>query len=1334
MKKVVILILFACLVAVNSFGQHSSWYSGDLLSNSQPLSIVEDSQGFIWIGTEYGLNKFDGYQFYPFFSDDTKPGTLTNNYVKCLHVGRNGNVWVGTARGLQLLDPASGLFANVEMPDGRKLFVSNLEILSSGEVWFAATGNGIFRVNENGTLTAERIESVSQALSGRNLNCLNEDSGGVVWIGTDSGVFQAVPSSSYYYVRQFKPESFHSNIVGVVEDTVGNVFIATNDSVYKWTRDNDNVEGLARGRSAREITRLYVDSNGVVYAAIRGEGLRYYDPERNRMSVFDDNGREPGIRHMDVSSMFMDSKSNLWLGCYMNGITMIPDKQTQFKSLRFQDYSGFSGGGITAMMVDCHGNLWCGFNNNPVTCFDREGRIIVQYQDQPFANCLYQTSDGSIWAGLYDGDIALVDTKTGEFHPTGHNEGNSPVQSILEDGKGNLYYAIRGFGFSLYNPLTKEYHHWSASSDGDDAGLENDWIQSMAIDFDGIIWIGHNTGINCFDTDTRRIIDLPPSIDQSGAPCYFPMGDNMGRVWLGMNTGLLIFDKETGGCVRLTADDGLSDNSVRGLLQDSDGNVWCSTRNGLNRIDTRTFVIDRFFSGYGLLDKAYYTRACARDADGSTLYFGSRQCITCFDPAVISNAGNVGNVVMTSFYLNNTPITENTLSGRNNIIDRPVQKAETFNLAYSDRSFTLEFSTFDYGDQDCVLFEYSFDGTVWNSTPAGVNRINFTRLNPGKYQLRVRAVSNNTRSEVSQYTIKVARPWYASAWAIVIYVFVFCFVTLVLLYVVQQKQAKELSRAKLQSFTNIAHELCSPLTMLISPLDELMHKDGLDDDVRRPLRMMHRTSSRIMSLLNQLLDIRRFDEGQMRLKCRETDMTALVQNIYEMYMYSAGHRDIRYSFDCPDNGIVAWVDRDRIEKVVTNILSNAFKYTPDKGEIRVELRTGTDDAENGPLHNYVEFSVSDTGIGLDVDDVNKVFDRFYRAQTELSSVTLGLGIGLNYSRILVQMHRGIIQAQNRNDVQGSCFWFRLPLGSSHLDPDEIVGEKTAEQSYVVPESNAEQMMAEQEGKLSNGATKGYKVLVVDDDESLLDYISYTLRAAYYKVITCRNGKEGLRLAISEEPDVIISDVVMPEMDGLNFVRALRNNPNISHIPVVLLSARNKRQDRMNGIGNGADVYLPKPFYMNELKLQVSNLIENRLRMKGRFSGDQEQKDKVDAIEVQSGDDQLMERIMNVLNTNLSNPDFSIGMLADEVGMSRTQLHRKVKNITGLSAGRFVNGIRMRQAAVLLEQKSLNISEIADRVGFGTSAHFATAFKNFYGMTPSEYIRQHDSENPEGPDS
>lgn len=1325
MKHLHILLFLAAtaVTAVTSTAnaQRSFWYSGDQLTNNMIHSICEDSQGFLWVGTEYGVNKFDGYQFTHYFHSDSDPLSLSGDYVYCMEPSQDGTIVVGTGIGVQILNPERGEFHTVEMPEPAHYFIVDILHLDNGIVWFSTSGGGLYRIQAGVTdnnYKAELIERVTKALGGSEVRSMLLDNSGKIWLGTANGVYIYSPESSV--TDKVAAELIDNDVIGIEEDAEGNIYIATSNSVFRLPRNlprdlqnSGEIQSVPLGRVTHGITHTFLNRDGKFCISVRGEGLRYYDEQRETMARLEIRGSEINVNRQDISAYYIDSKNNRWLGCFLNGLLMVPNAEEQFQFLNFSNYRELQSGSVTSLLSDRDGNLWIGFNNNGIACFDKSGSMrIGPNTDEIYANCLFQAQDGTLYAGLYAGGLSIIDPADGHVTQRFLEGQSYLLSSITQDKNGIMYCGTRSNGVMTFNPKTGEY---SQIHNPEGVSQSGGVVRALVAEADSLLWIGQHNGLKCYDIRANKYVELPePMQIAADKSCNAILLDRAGNLWVGTTSGLYKYDSSKK-CTVLDTESGLSNTAVMAIVQDAEGNIWCSTRGGLNRIDANDGTIENFFSGGGLTDRDYYANAFAVNPQTGKIYFGSAHGITSFEPDAITISNRIGAVYMTAFYLNDNAIGINTMSGSRHIVKEPVSVAKEFHLANSDNSFTLEFSTFDFSNVDGIRYEYRFGQQDWTSAPAGVNRISFTRLNGGRHTLSVRARLNNSYSPVSTFIIRVAAPWYASGWALGVYLIVALLLTFVYVLLGRRRRQQELADAKLQSFINVAHEICSPMTMVISPLEEMLSKDDIDADTRKSLGQMYRSSNKILGLVNQLLDIRKYDEGQMRLKCRETDIVSFMQGIFETFMYSAQQRSISYSYEHGSDEILAWIDRDSIEKVMDNLLSNAFKYTPDGGEITVHLTSGTDDLQSGPLHHYLEVSVTDTGIGLDVDDVNKVFERFYRVQNNLTSVTLGMGIGLNYSRILVELHKGSIKAENRTDARGSRFAFRLPLGNSHLSEDDLMSaDELAEQKADAPY----QLVAPVEPVASQSHSS--KVLVIDDDEAMLDFIRQSL-TPQYRVITCRNGKEGLRMAISQMPAVIVSDVVMPEMDGIAFVKALKTNANISHIPVILLSARNKLQDRTAGLDTGADAYLSKPFYVRELRSMIANLISNRLIVKGKFSGEQEQKGRVEDIQFQSSDEQLMARVMEAVNANISNSDFSIEDLTETLGISRTHLHRKLKELTGLSAGKFVMNIRMQQAVKLLEEKRMNVTQIAYAVGFTTQTHFSTMFKSYYGVSPTEYI-------------
>jgi len=547
--------------------------------------------------------------------------------------------------------------------------------------------------------------------------------------------------------------------------------------------------------------------------------------------------------------------------------------------------------------------------------------------------------------------------------------------------------------------------------------------------------------------------------------------------------------------------------------------------------------------------------------------------------------------------------------------------------------------------------------------------------------------------------------------------------------IMKREHAEQLNEAKLQFFINISHEIRTPMTLIINPLEKLLaEKKG--GEVQKTYLMIYRNAQRILRLINQLMDIRKLDKGQMFMKFRETDMVGFIDDVMLTFGYMAQKKKIRFSFEHAMPQLKVWVDMNNFDKILMNIFSNAFKYTPEQGEITVTLSTGRDATRRDPLKEYFEITVTDSGIGLDREKIERIFERFYQIDNDVTKSNFGTGIGLHLSRSLVELHHGIILAENREDAPGSRFVIRIPLGSAHLRTDELEDVEaiiTPHAMLVKPEkTDLEGAFEEEEDEESKKAAKAknrMRILIVEDEEEILSYLKEELEGDY-RIMTRKNGREAYDAILADTPDLVISDIMMPEMDGLSLCRKIKQNTNVNHVPVILLTAKSKPEDTMEGMATGADAYMVKPFNTELLKSTIANLIANRKLLKSKFSGAQQQEDKVQKLSMKSADEILMSKIMKVINENLSNPDLNVEMLAANVGLSRVHVHRKLKELTNLSARDFIKNIRLQQAAALLKEKKLTVSEVAYATGYTNLSHFSSSFKEVHGMSPKEYMLAH----------
>ena len=959
--------------------------------------------------------------------------------------------------------------------------------------------------------------------------------------------------------------------------------------------------------------------------------------------------------------------------------------------------------------------------------------------------CMYEDTNGDFWLGSYTRGLAKLNRRTGECeYPLPVD--NEKIFSIAEDRHKNLYIATFGSGFYQYNLVTKELKHYESSKDetGDLTRneLANDWVNYIFCDSEGMIWLGHYKGISCFNPANESFINYRKVNtlveDRVG---YVVQEDHAGNIWAGTTDGLYCFNKKTDELTCFTVADGLPNNVICGICEDEEHNMWISTYMGICKYDAKTGRYINYYAGDGLQGNEFTHGAFYKDEAGK-VYFGGINGITYFQPSSIGSVLKDTKVWITDFSIFNQPVRKNTRSGRHTVIYTSVPDANMFQLAHYDNTFSIVFSTLQYNNPEQISYQYKIEelSNQWLSTEPGVNRVTYNNLLPGKYTFHVRALSHGNLSEIRTVKILITPPWYEMWWAYCIYAFLFGLLVLGIVNyilsrmrhrreIMKREHAEQLNEAKLQFFINISHEIRTPMTLIINPLEKLLaEKKG--GEVQKTYLMIYRNAQRILRLINQLMDIRKLDKGQMFMKFRETDMVGFIDDVMLTFDYMARKKKIHFCFEHVMPQLKVWVDMNNFDKILMNIFSNAFKYTPEQGEITVTLSTGRDSTRRDPLKEYFEITVTDNGIGLDREKIERIFERFYQIDNDVTKSNFGTGIGLHLSRSLVELHHGIILAENREDAPGSRFIIRIPLGSAHLRTDELEDVEaiiTPHTVLVKPEkTDLEGAFEEEEDEESKKAGKSknrMRILIVEDEEEILSYLKEELEGDY-RIMTRKNGREAYDTILADTPDLVISDIMMPEMDGLSLCRKIKQNTNVNHVPVILLTAKSKPEDTMEGMATGADAYMVKPFNTELLKSTIANLIANRKLLKSKFSGAQQQEDKVQKLSMKSADEILMSKIMKVINENLSNPDLNVEMLAANVGLSRVHVHRKLKELTNLSARDFIKNIRLQQAAALLKEKKLTVSEVAYATGYTNLSHFSSSFKEVHGMSPKEYMLAH----------
>lgn len=1347
---------------ISLFAQIGTFYSTDKeLSNSLINAIFQDKRNYIWIATEDGLNKFDGMRFTVYKNKQGDKSTIKNNYVRALYEDSNGKFWVGCVNGLNLYNRAEDSFTEVELFNKNQKIQPHITSIiesKSGEIWITTSGQGIIRIKKNST--EYKVDNqLSAKLCSRFLISVFEDSKGNLWIASENqGLNMYSPKTGKLNI--FKaPESIGSNqISSICEDNNGNIFVGTltgglfklNPATLRFNPIQcENYAGILPVKS------LLFDRQNRLLVGTDGSGMKIYNPITNSLENFQIPSAPFDLSKMKIHAIFQDITGNIWIGLFQKGVFLSPNKPNKFNywGNKSYDRNVIGSSCVMSLLEDKNNTLWVGTDNDGIYGVNKNGHSIHYPHTNRITSVsntimsMIEDNSGTIWLGSYLDGLARFEKTTGQCtyfnkKSESNNTSNNRVICLAKDKKNQLWVGTNGAGAYVFDIAKQAYiEHYSQSGLGK-YKLLGDWINSVFCDRDGVMWFGTYDGICYFDPKTNKTGSY--TIKDKVIPgniVYAINEDHKGNLWIGTTEGLACFDKKTQKSRLYTMLDGLPSNVICGILEDEKGNIWLSTHMGISKliVTENKFVNHYAFDG---LQGNEFSMGAAFKSRAGEMNFGGIGGVTSFFPSKINDQRTPLQLFLTGLYIMDKPVIKGQKSGGDEIINSFISDVDKIHLNYKDNMFSLEFSTFDFASPGRVYYRYKMDGlnSEWMNTEKGVNRINFTNINYGTYKLKVMACIQDNMSAEKEFVIIISPPWYLSWWAKLLYFFLFVLILWAIIrYLVERirnkqemmrrEHAEQINEAKLQFFINISHEIRTPMTLIISPLEKLI-SENTDIEKQKVYQMMYRNAQRILRLINQLMDVRKIDKGLMFLKFRETDIIGFVDDLMQTFEYQAIKRNISFRFEKELSDLKVWIDLNNFDKVLLNILSNAFKFTPDGGEIVVKLQIGQDDTANVPLQHYFELIISDTGIGIEADKIEKIFERFYQIDNDQTNSNFGTGIGLHLSRSLVELLHGKLEARNRTNGIGSEFIIRLPMGSAHLSPTEIEHLDSMAPTTLPVSGNSiwEENDEADDVKKTKPKTK-YRILIVDDEDDIRHYIRTEL-SPIYRISECQNGKEALDYILKEKPDLVISDVMMPEMDGFTLCKKLKSNININHIPIVLLTAKTTDEEKAEGFDIGADAYVVKPFNVELLKKRIANLIENRERIEMKLSDSEENKLLIKSVVLRSSDQILLEKIMKIINENIADSDLNVEMLASGVGMSRVHMHRKLKELTNQSARDLIKSIRLKQAAELLSNQKISISEIAYALGFSNLSHFSNSFREFYGMSPKEYAQNNQNKSKE----
>lgn len=1353
-RKCIISLLAGslALTGLNAQGEtvilsFDNFYQSDGLPNNQIQCIYQDSKGWIWLGTSHGLSRFDGYRFVNFIPDPEDSTSLSGHLVRVILEDHNGNLLVGTENGgLNLFDRDKEHFTHPfrDHPEfrEREVSVNALHKCPDGSLYIG-TNAGLLRADRAGNLA--RVTPDGPAGSTEFImsfiRVIQSDNSGKLWIGTTSGLFLYDPSLNYVEEISVPLTGLQSKeIFDIFRDDDGLFWIATYssgvflcDPAARTFRHLNLEPHSERTETVRTISK---GALGDYWIGTRG-GLFVYSPTRGITSLFRHDDRdENSLSNNSVLDIYHDARGEIWLGT-RGGLSLLAKSKQVFRDYRAlpNDNRYLNCNIIYAFWIDNNDRIWIGTEDGGINILDRETgtfSYLIPDPEDPNSiseNCIKAFLDdrrGNLWIGTFWGGIDVMNLKTGRIKNIRRIPGNpnslsdNRVWDMCLDNNGQIWIATSS-GVDRLDPERNIFSHLTGL-------VHNKQVYWIDKDSMGDLWLGTIDEVIIYCPANDRVFRYPEH-------SKWLTEDSQGRYWIATNDrGIALYTKEEGPSEYYDENKGLCNNQTLCILEDNEGFLWISTSNGLSKFDSRTGQFWNFSSRDGLRNDQFNYGA-AYKADNGELLFGGISGFNMFNPSEIVIGDSEVPLVFTELRIFNKVVTPG--NDKNSILKESISETSHLTLHYEQNVFTLEFAALDFINSASTLYSYYLEGfdKGWNE-PSQSRRATYTNLNPGDYTLRVRRVLPGNLPAGKELNLKITivppftKTWWFRALAILATA-TLAFLMLRFFFnrqkmknelIFEKTKAKslhELDMLKLQMYTNISHEIRTPLTLILGPLEKLMSRKVPENEVASHLSMVYRNTRQLNTLINQLLDFRKLESGNLKLDLTQDDMVMLVTDVVQSFREFAEERKINLEFHSLKKKIIAIYDPGKVRTILNNLISNALKYTGENGRVSVQLSLvfAADDDEN--LHDmtdrqYIEISVKDNGKGISDSNVEKIFTRFFRVDP--GSVSSGTGIGLALVRELVRLHRGTISVVS-NPGTGSRFTVRLPYETEvSQDASYIENVETTESLSCDPNKTMRASRDDSDDRI---------MLIVEDNPDVRYFIKSHFDT-FYTIYEARNGREGLELAVKLIPDIIISDILMPDIDGYEFCRKVKKDERTSHIPVLLLTALHSKEHEIEGLSAGADDFIRKPFDISVLQTKIDNMLQVRRALKEKYTSQIILKPS--DLTITSPDERFLRKAIEVVEKNISNADLDIEHFAAEVGVSRMQLYRKFSALTNMTVKEFVRSIRLKRAAQLLLEKRLTVTEIAYEVGFKDLSHFRKCFHREFGMSASEYISQNSADS------
>ena len=1310
------------------------------LSNNSVRSVYQDSKGFIWFGTYDGLNRYDGNEFKVFRNRLSDSTSIPHNYIYTIHEDVTHKLWVGTGQGLATYNANTGKFA----PVGYYLYQSNRfsknpfnanEVTSDsqGNVFIATNGWGLFVKTANETFARQIPFYIgAKAITDYNVRAISISKQQVWLLILDWGLCK-------YDISTGKIEVVNKTLTSgncMLADKLGNLWLGSDKGLHQYQIATNqfiaHYSATANQLNFPQVTSLAFDKKNQLWIGTDGGGINILNPQNHSFKyILPEEGKHK-LTSESVYSIMCDREARMWVGTLKGGINIVDEQKSQFATI----------------------------THNPLIANTLSSNFIYSFCEDKNQNILIATDGGG---------LSIWNRKSNLFTNYKHTNGNdnslshNSVTSIKQDYLGDIWIATFGGGINKLHQATGLFEHYKC--DNNVFGIENNNVWLLYEDRDKSLWATTfsrgrlyklNRALNKFEVfnqefenlialfedkqgnfwggNSSQLIKIDKTNKQHtyyniGKPVRAIFEDKQHQLWLGSEGGgLILFNAKNGKIQERYSDvDGLCNNAVLNIKDDADGNLWLSTFNGLAKFDLLTKKFKNFYQSDGLQSNQFSYNAALKLGTGELL-FGGINGFNLFKPEKIMVRSYMPPLYITDVFVNNKPIAD--VDDYIKLVDNlGIKEVE---IPYNEAVLSFRFNALEFSSPEKILYAYYLDGLdkTWNYT-GNTKNINYNNIAEGHYTLRIKSTNSNGEWNNNEAILKITilPPWYRTWWAYLIYGLIIASLVYVYIkYKAQQaalkykvklaqlnaEKEKEINENRQAFFTNITHEFRTPLTLIINPIRDILEKDR-EGAEKSELNFVYRNARRLLSLVDQLLLFRKTESDTGTLQVSKINFSLLCHDIFLYFVQQAKSKHISYVFECDNNAIELFGDKEKLEIVFYNLLSNALKYTPENGKILLKLTEGA---------GNVNVVVSDNGQGIPSHIGNKLFEKYYQVNETNKPAKPGFGIGLYLVKQFVEKHKGTISYIS-NIGEGTHFQISLLKGAAHFGDIKINDAISSEPQLLDEIMAGNDLFANDNSLSTNGLesiiSERKSILITDDNAQMRSYLAQIF-ASEFIVHEAENGDEGLKMAKDLQPDIIISDVVMQVMSGIDFCRAVKETSTLNHIPFILLTGSASSESKLKGIEYGADDYIAKPFEKDLLVARVQNLLRNQQNLQKYFYN--EITLQKNTLNISGEYKEFLEACIQIVEKHLDNDDFNIQLFAREIGMSHSKLYKKIKTISGQSASAFIRFIRLRKAAEMFINTNSNVSETAFYVGIKDIKYFREQFFKTFGLKPSEYIEKY----------